>query len=63
MALAAGVLEYVVVREVTDVTEQDVLALDAIIAEWAMIGLTADVTKFLYNKFEPQRHVATYYIQ
>ena len=26
-----------------------------------MIGLTGDVTKYLYNKFEPQghRHVAT----
>ena len=31
------------VEQVTDVTELDVLA---IIAEWAMIGLTADVTNF-----------------
>ena len=26
-----------------------------------MIGLTADVTKLLYNKFESQGHVATMY--
>ena len=30
------------VGQFTDVTELDVLALAAIIAEWAMIGLTAD---------------------
>ena len=47
------------VGQVTDVTEQDVLALAVIIAQSAMIGLTVDVTKFLYNKFEPQGHVAT----
>ena len=34
------------VEQVTDVTELDVLALATIIAEWAMIVLTADVTNF-----------------
>ena len=34
------------VEQVTDVTEQDVLALAAIIAESATIGLTADATNF-----------------
>ena len=46
MELAAGLLELVVVGQVTDETEQDALALAAIIAEWVMIGLTADVTNF-----------------
>ena len=35
------------------------LAPAAITAEWAMIGFTADVAKFLYNTSEPQGHVAT----
>ena len=56
--LAAGVLQKVVVGQVTDVTEWAVQALVAIIVEWALIELTADVTKFLYNKFESQEHVA-----
>ena len=47
------------IGQVTDVIEQDVLALTAIITEQAVIGLTADVTKFLCNTFIQQGHVAT----
>ena len=55
MELVAGVLEWVVVGQVTDVTEQAVLGLAAIIAERTMIGLAANV-KNSYNKFKSQRH-------
>ena len=55
MELVAGVLEWVVVGQVTDVTEQAVLGLAAIIAKRTMIGLAANV-KNSYNKFKSQRH-------
>ena len=39
------------VGQVTDVIEWAALGLAAISAEWAMIGLTVDLAKFLYSNF------------
>ena len=46
------------IGQVTDVKEQAMLALCAIMAEWAMIRLAANI-KILYNKFELQGYVVT----
>lgn len=47
------------IEQVIDVTEWAMPVLAAIIAGWAMIRLTANVTKFLYTKFESQGYVCS----